>query len=619
MGMWPQRLGIGLALASIASLTLALRSRGRRWAIYTSATSTLTALTILSHPMTGIGLAASLTLHTLYAALRGVVEAEGRCIKARLRAAASRLIHTIITFLLVAFIALGLIAFWLIPLLETNSTYHNMPTIRWRMGPGAYLQLLRSLAPLQILLFLLSLGISSASPRSRESRATLLTAMVSGVAMWMLAAAFPFDGYIGLRLSYSSLAFLVGALLSSEPTPLLTASTASLLLLMATGPESYSFQVLWWRLDISRLMPFSSEYAYSKFAGLARYLVISSASLGFSAPLRRAYEAVRRLKGSALQVGYIALGVAALLIVSLYVTPHLALTDIYYPFTEELHFKLDVDFPMTKSLVRVMEWVRENVTENTYVMYQDTLWKLGDWKKLPVSHYFYLSSILTGKPQVGGCFGTRYITQPIANTEWHYLFGQPISWLARRPERFYRILSELGISYVVVYEQNLVSALRSRPDLFEEVFVEYPFRVFKTRGFNPIVSIESGVVKMVLFEPNRILVEYSAPNDTYLYVRQVKYPGWNAYVDGERVHIEEYYPDIPSYVVLFEGVLTNYKVPFMKVEVPAGEHRLELSFRRVTVGNTLTLATVLIIVLLNALYPLATKGFRIIHTRYRGI
>jgi hypothetical protein len=248
-----------------------------------------------------------------------------------------------------------------------------------------------------------------------------------------------------------------------------------------------------------------------------------------------------------------------------------------------------------------MEWVRENVPENTYVFYQDTLWKLGDWSYLPVSHYFYLSSMLTGKPQVGGGFGTRYITHPLANTEADHLLGQPIPWLAQRPERVYAIARELAISYFVIFDRTLVTTLRSRSDLFEEVYAEPPFHVFRTFAFNAIASADSGEVLQARFEPNRIVVVYRATNATVIRIRQLFYPGWRASVNGREVPVGRYYPDIPSYVwVPGDGVLANYRVPFIAVRVPPGEHTLVLTYRVTTWGDAVSATTLMALSLLNA-------------------
>ncbi len=610
IGMWPHRLGIGVALISLAAYWLALSARGWRWARLASLTAFLIAATLLSHPMTGIGLSAVLLLLTVYAALRAIVIAEGKGLRAKLASSWRGVAWAAATLGVAAAGAGGLAAFWLIPLLKTNYAYHSLPTIKWVLGPGGFNTFLRSLGLLQGALFLMSVLIAASMP-SRGSRLIPLTAASAAVIMWLVSAASPYDGCMGLRLIYSSLLFLLASAFSAQPAPLLIGSAASLLLFMATGPASYRFQFLGWTVNMGQLMPFSSDYAYYKFAGLARYLVFAAAAIGFSTPLRRAYESLKEARGAVAQVGWAAIGLIAMLFAALYIIPHLQETDLYYPYAGELHFKLDTDFPMTESLRRIMEWVAANASDNTYVFYQDTLWKLGDWRRLPVSHYFYLSSMLTGKPQVGGGYGTRYITHPLANTEADYLLGQPISWLARHPERLYHVARELGITYFVLFDKTLVNAMRARPDLFEELFVEPPFHVFRTTSFNPIVSIKGGVVEDVEIRPGEIVVKYSAPNDTVVYVRQVEYPGWHARVDGREVEVGRYYPNVPSFVLVpDDGTLTNYKIPFIKVEVPGGEHVLRLYYRLSTPGDAITLVSAITLAALVVLSYLTQRVIR---------
>jgi hypothetical protein len=605
IGMWPQRLGIGFALLALAAEWAALSRRGWARLRLASLSAVLGAATVLSHLMTGIALLMAEALVAAVFALKRFA-GQGGGLRARAALVLPALAWDAAAFAVSAGGALGLLAFWIVPLSLTNWEYHNLPTITWYVGPWGVRAFLGSLGPIATALLVVSIAASCASAK-RDRAPVAAAAAASALLMWAVSAASPLDGYVGLRLTSASLLFALAAVLSERPGAAALASVISLLLVVATGPDSFKFKVLWWEVNLGRLLPFSENYAYYKFAGLARYAAFTAAALGASAPLAKAYSLVRKLKGSEAQLGYVGVGVAALLLVAATVEPHFRLTDFYYPYSETLIFKMDADFPGTAKLVRIMEWVRENVPENTYVFYQDTLWKLGDWSYLPVSHYFYLSSMLTGKPQVGGGFGTRYITHPLANTEADHLLGQPISWLAQRPERVYALARELGISYFVIFDRALAAAMRSRPDLFEEVYAEPPFHVFRTTTFNAIASIDSGEVLQARFEPNRIVVVYRASNATVVRIRQVLYPGWRASVGGREVPLERYYPDIPSYVwVPGDGVIANYRVPFIAVRVPPGEHALVLSYRVSTWGDAVSAITLVALLLLNAV-PAALK------------
>ncbi|MEM0043100.1 MAG: hypothetical protein QXO64_01780 [Thermofilaceae archaeon] len=600
IGMWPHRLGIGLALLALAAYWSALGKRGAAWLQRVSLASLLGAGAVLSHVMTGASLLIAETIAAAAHTVRRVMLAEGAGRK-RVLAASRGGLHVLVTFLATVAGTFGLLAFWLVPLLLTNATYHSLPTISWYTGPWGFLHFLSSLGMLPLAFTAVSLLLSGLTVK-RALLPLTLTAVISSILLWLIGALFPYDGYLGLRLLVAALFLLIVSSLSQMPGPAMLLSITSVLLTIATGPDTYRFQVLWWSIDLNRILPFSEWYAYYKFAGLARYLALTVAALGLSAVLERAYAASKRLKGSAAQLALGGFGLSLLLLVWALLGSHIAQTDIYYPFSDTLRFKMDTDFPGIADMVDVMEWVRSNVPDNTYVFYLDTLWKLGDWSRLPVSHYFYLSSMITGVPQVGGGFGTRYITQPIANTEADHLLGQPIEWLVRNPERVYEMAKQLGISYFVIFDNRLSSSLRARPELFEDVYRRGSFHVFRTTTFNPIVSIDEGEIVSVTIRPNSIVVRYRAGNATLVRVRQVYFPGWTAYVNGQPVHVESYYPEIPTYVwVPGDGVITNYRVPFIKVAVPSGENTLHLQYELNTWGDYVTLFTASFILIVNVI------------------
>ena len=596
VGMWPQRLGIGLALLALALMTYTIRSKGLRWSLLLSATASLTAFTLLSHPMMGIGLALLLVLFGLNFSLRNLYASfiETRKLFQKI----AEKLRPLYTLILVGSLALGFTAFWTIPLLETNTTYHSLPTITWRTGPWAFMEVFGSLDPLLITLLSLGVVISTISAETQQDKVLAIILAASGILMVLLCLASPYDGYMGMRLIYASLTFFLAALIVPEHAPLLLASGAFALIFLATGPETYTFQLLWLKVDLTKIIPFSKSLGFSKFAGLARYLMLTISALGFAIPLEKIYTNIKGLKGGTAQISYLLLGLSILILLNFYATPHIQLTDFNYPISE-LHLKLDEDFPGTVYLQKVIAWVGSNTTDNTYIFYQDTLTKLGDWNNLPVSHYFYLSSWITRKPQVGAGFGTRYITHPLANTESDLLFGQPIGWYEAHPEKLYKILEELGISYLVVFDPRLIVAMKMRRDLFKLQTRIGQFYIFKTKKEFNIVTIEDGKIEQVTFEPNKITIKYTANKDTTIKIRQVKYPGWTARLDASKAEIEEYYPDIPSIIAVMGGVVMNYKVPFMQIKAPAGSHTIILEYNRITIGNTIFLCTLIVTILLN--------------------
>ncbi|HFC49282.1 MAG TPA: hypothetical protein ENJ59_00965, partial [Thermofilum sp.] len=222
VGMWPQRLGIGLALLALALLTYATKSKGLRWSVLLSATASLTAFTLLSHPMMGIGLAVLLVLFGLNFFLRNLYTSyiETKKVFQKL-AEKSRPIYTLI---LVGSLALGFTAFWTIPLLETNTTYHSLPTITWRTGPWVFMEVFSSLDPLLIVLLSLGMVISTISAKNQQDRGLAIALAASGVLMILLCYSSPYDGYMGMRLIYATFTLFLAALVVPEPAPLLLAS-----------------------------------------------------------------------------------------------------------------------------------------------------------------------------------------------------------------------------------------------------------------------------------------------------------------------------------------------------------------------------------------------------------
>jgi hypothetical protein len=67
-------------------------------------------------------------------------------------------------------------------------------------------------------------------------------------------------------------------------------------------------------------------------------------------------------------------------------------------------------------------------------------------------------------------------------------------------------------------------------------------------------------VRLVQYEPNRMLIETAAPTDTLLVVSEIFYPGWVATVDQR-----------PSQIYLTDYLLRG-------VALPAGQHRVELRY-----------------------------------------
>jgi hypothetical protein len=235
-------------------------------------------------------------------------------------------------------------------------------------------------------------------------------------------------------------------------------------------------------------------------------------------------------------------------------------------------------------------------------LFQDNLDLNG--KDFETTHYVYTASLALGRPMVGGCFGTNYITNPYANSEAGYLLSFPVEKFLEDNTLLPRLMDELGIGYIAVHDARLIRALNSSSSFKLEYYNEL-YAVFKKIGFSKIVFIEgNGIVESVDFAVNRIEVTLSGVSDnrSCLVVRQVNFPGFKAEVDGKAVQIDTYYPKLPNVIMGWRWVQTvyNWRIPFIKVELPPGSSKVMLSFNLHTMGSDISQASWLIFLCLLA-------------------
>jgi hypothetical protein len=105
-------------------------------------------------------------------------------------------------------------------------------------------------------------------------------------------------------------------------------------------------------------------------------------------------------------------------------------------------------------------------------------------------------------------------------------------------------------------------------------------------------SSSSGEVEIKSYRPDSILLTTDAPVPAYLFLSEICYPGWKAYVDGKPTRI-------------FRG---NYL--FRVIELPEGRHSVELIFDSFSVKLGMAISSFVIFLLLIFLfYHLFSKGF----------
>jgi hypothetical protein len=129
---------------------------------------------------------------------------------------------------------------------------------------------------------------------------------------------------------------------------------------------------------------------------------------------------------------------------------------------------------------------------------------------------------------------------------------------------------------------NLIT--KTNVDLENQVILELD----KPGAYQACRYQDQGEVQVLSEAPNNLVIRTESFTDGYLFIADVWYPGWQAYVDGDQVEIWH----------------ANYL--FRAVQVPRGEHEVELSYRPwIFYAGALVSSLALVILLL-----IVTVGFR---------
>ncbi|MGB9718002.1 MAG: hypothetical protein ACPL4E_06115 [Thermoproteota archaeon] len=581
IGMWPERLGLVFLFFSIALLAYSFKSKElSKTLLFTGLGSLFFSMSVLSHVMMGISAALIAFLLWLFVSGRTLTDL---CSVDRLKPVLKTEAVVLAKFASMGLLSLGMAAFWMVPLFQTIGAYHSFPAVTWATGPYIFGEIFASM-PWYLLVFYCLGAFTPVYAGKRISYSSLAASAVILILQFLNLVNL-YDGNIGLRLIFAFMASLV-LLVSSRDlyVPFLLASI-SILGFLATGPDTYLVYFGPFRLDLLSLIPFARSFGYSKFNAPVRILILSLAALGFSKVLSRLYALSKTTRFPA--VFSIVSGLLAFLILNSSLSAQLQNTDLAYPFSKEKVFKLTSDYPGFEKVDELIGWVENNVPKDTYILFQDTL-DFGDSKDFQTSHYVYIASIRLKRPIIGGCFGTRYITNTYALTEGGYLLSFSVEKLIKN-NLIQRLMDELGIGYIAIHDSRLINFLNSSADFRLEHYNGL-YAVFRKTNSSKIVFIQGdGTVESVDFTINRIQVTVSnvSGNTSYLIVRQVNFPGFTAEADGEIIPVDTYYPKLPNVITGWHGIqpVFNWRIPFIKVKIPAGSNRVTLRFSMHTVGS----------------------------------
>ncbi len=606
IGMVPERLGLIFAFFSIALLIYNFKSRSLRGVLFlTGVCSLFFSMTVLTHVMMGVFAAFAAILIWFFTSIElvlSVFEESGKSLKPVLKKEASCFLKLVS----VGMLSLGMTLFWIIPLLQTLDKYHSFPAITWAWGPSVLQEIFTSM-PWYLLIFYIIGAFSPALVEEKPSFSSLASCSTILILQFVSLVNL-YDSNVGLRLILTFVASLVLFLSSKNyPVSFLLASI-SIFSFLATGPETYLVYFGPMKLDLLSIIPFARNFGYSKFGAPSRMLILCLSAIGFSSLSRKLYSLSGRMKRFS-TIPMMLVGLLAFLIVNASITAQVQTTDLYYPWSKEKVFKLTSDHAGFRKIDELINWVKNNVPENTYILFQDTV----DFDKegvLENSHYVYTASLML-KPVVGGCFGTNYITNPYANSEGDYILGLKKYELLKDSSIIPRLMDELGIGYIALHDSILINALNSSSD-FRLEYYNGLYAVFEKNPSSKIVSIEGeGTVEHVNFTISRIEVIVSgvSSNESSLIIRQVNFPGFTAIVNDEAVRLDTHYPNIPSVIVNWQDYVPtvyNLRIPFIKIKLQPGFNKVVLIFKIQTVGSIISQVAWLIFLLLITLSILIT-------------
>lgn len=593
-GMWPERFGNVLCFFGLALLILSFEEKSLSKRLLTTAwTSVIFAWTVLTHVVAGLSLASLAAVGWLLPSLHDIKSAITES-KDGIPGMVTTILHQnrrkTFSYLSVWALSIGLCAFWTIPLLETLEKFYSFPAISSSGGTDMLVQVFQSL-PWYVLGFYV-IGAATPFLDRRQIRNPLaIVSLASVLLLQILSLVNPNDKFVGTRLVFSALFSLIYYLTTDDYAVGFSLTGTSLLLLLSTGPSTHVIDLLIFRLDLSNAFSVVASFGYSKFASVARLVIVILSSIGFSrlASFLYAHARTAGSKREFVPVVYsIVLGFMIFLFLNFQISTQMENTDLNYPWSQQINLKLSSDFRLVSQADSLISWIKQNGDSNSYILMQDIL-DIGDWMGFPKSHYLYLTPVFTGKPIVGGVEGSNYITNPISTTDGGQILSMPISRIVGELGTFDRLLGELGIGHVVVFDIRLIKAMNAS-SLFRLSYYDGLFAVFRRAEPAYIASVQNaGEILEATYEINAMSFKVSgAEGNSSLRIRAVDYPGWSAKVNGESTEIHQYRPKIQS-VMNWKGVVVpDYEVPFIEISLPAGQSRVVLDYHRSTAGDSIT-------------------------------
>ncbi|MBN2495504.1 MAG: hypothetical protein JXR96_12990 [Deltaproteobacteria bacterium] len=441
-GQWAQRIGLALALLCLERLYRALDAVHEAPRLATRralAASALFGAALFTHFMSGVAVALGacwLTLHAILArknprqGWRGAVLLAGLLI-------GSALLY--LDFLLV--------------FLRVHDSHHSLPILAWHMPEAARASMLEVLlAGLPVLLLP---GVRMlVDPDSRHSRPAQLEAGLPLLVLAGLTCAGAGPGLLATALLVGGCALIASRLRGRADARHVLPALGMLLCVFACGPDSLRP----FGLDLSALVPFSASLGWAKLAAAARFVLLAWLGLLAVDALDLVIGLKRRRLGLGLTTAGILLGLGLPLALSLGSASRTGAESFF-------GWMAATDLHATGSLMGRMSDAGLRTPPDGLLLAEDCLHHPEGsalaGRGLPHGHLAYLVGPQIGRPVLGGCVTTRYLTHPLAQTARGQLLCQWPS--ASSPDRLLQTLASHGIAEVLVHSQGWIRALQRSP------------------------------------------------------------------------------------------------------------------------------------------------------------
>ncbi len=588
VGMWGQSMGMVLSFSALALMIRTVDlDLGLKWFTVCIWAAFFSASAMITHPMVFYSLAVSIAVLVVM----------------RILSLNSRILwRTVLDYGLIVCFTVAFSAFWFIPMLKYNKTYHNLVwNIKWEIGKWALINIMETFKPYTWLM--MSLALLAIPLRAWIWARSVKTGLMGklGIVFLLLGFSIFTTSLIAVNPSVLLLAtpFLLASYIVYKDDCYHPLISSVLLLWIGAGYES--FRIGW--MDLTSVIPFHDELAFGKCVALARYTLIALAGIGFSRILHILKDFG---KGKAIKpISFILCATLTLTLICMSLSSQLETTDIAYPVNRRIVFLLSVDYSLPVRVDELIEWIQDSGKSNTYILIQDTLGVIN-----PPSHYVYLASSMSSNPTIGGIYGTRYITDPIANTEGNRILSIDANRLANDLEKLDVLARELGITYVAVINPSLKNSLKQNG--YVRVFSNSLFEVFRMKTFNPIVSIENSTatIRILNYTVDSVVLEFrGAKIDDRVKVRMVYYPELNVKVNGRPTTVLPYYP---QNLLKILGV----KVPFMEIALPSTNGVLTITYEPDPIPYTVSITVLFFSLAVTAICSIR-EAVKILHFLFR--